>query len=224
MRTMIKKVRPSYSGGQQGYDFFESPHMICNASSHRGRFVDALVRFRKRSVGAAKVVVHEVERHGESVILDLLGKRVGQARKAAHRHTHRKVRPLDVGGRYQVHVRAAHDRGLYCTRADCGTVAALPFLCRRQRVGLNKLGEIGTSPTERVFDCRDVAEGAIRRDLNAVGEARSNVMDEGVARVSTTRPDQPRDRKFGLGINSGERPNIADAFLSGVPLLRWVAF
>ena len=71
----LLKLRPAGLLGQQGYDFFERPHMIANPCRHCWRFVDAPVRFLKRSVGAAKVVVHEVERHGVLVVLDLSWRR-----------------------------------------------------------------------------------------------------------------------------------------------------
>ena len=46
---------------------------------------------------APEVVVHEVQRDGVRVVLDLLAKAIGQAREAPHGHPHRQVLALDVG-------------------------------------------------------------------------------------------------------------------------------
>ena len=63
--------------------------MICKASFHsRGDsqcFVDA-----------AEVVVHEVQGHGMTVILNFLAESICQARKTAHSHAHCEVLPLNV--------------------------------------------------------------------------------------------------------------------------------
>jgi hypothetical protein len=47
---------------------------------------------------AAEVVVHEVQRDGGAVVLDLLGEGVGQAGESAHRHAHGQVLAPDVAG------------------------------------------------------------------------------------------------------------------------------
>ena len=45
---------------------------------------------------AYEIVEREVERKGVKMVLDLLGKGVGQPSETPHSHAHRKVRPLDV--------------------------------------------------------------------------------------------------------------------------------
>ena len=42
-----------------------------------------------------EVVEHDVQRHGMAEVLNLLAKRVGQPREAAHAHPHREVLALD---------------------------------------------------------------------------------------------------------------------------------
>ena len=48
-------------------------------------------------MNAAKVVVHEVKRQRSLVVDNLFRERIGQAREAAHGHTHGKILPLDIG-------------------------------------------------------------------------------------------------------------------------------
>ena len=46
---------------------------------------------------ANEVVVHEVQRHGVRVVLDLLAECVRQSREPAHMHPHGEVLAFDVG-------------------------------------------------------------------------------------------------------------------------------
>ena len=49
-------------------------------------------------MGTREVVVHEVDRHGRSVILDFAAEAIGQPGEAPHPHPHREVLALDVAG------------------------------------------------------------------------------------------------------------------------------
>lgn len=55
--------------------------MVCNPRFHRRTEA-------QRLVNPAEVVVHVVRGNRVPVIVDLLGKRIGQAREAAHVHSH----------------------------------------------------------------------------------------------------------------------------------------
>jgi len=55
-------------------------------------------RHPQRLVNPTEVVVHEVQRDGSAVILDLLGEGVGQAGEPTHGHPHGQVLALDVAG------------------------------------------------------------------------------------------------------------------------------
>ena len=65
--------------------------MICDSGLH-GR------RHSKRLVNPRKVVIHEVERHGVSLILNLLAEGIGQSGHPSHTHPHREILPLDKAG------------------------------------------------------------------------------------------------------------------------------
>jgi hypothetical protein len=68
------------------------PDVICESGFHRGG--DA-----RRLVDSAAFVVHEVKRHGPTVIVALLGKRIRKTREPAHFHPHSQVLALRGAGR-----------------------------------------------------------------------------------------------------------------------------
>jgi hypothetical protein len=57
------------------------------------------------------------------VVLDLLRKAVGQARKPAHGHPHREVLPFHVTGADMLQIRIAEDRNLFRGNEVCGAIA-----------------------------------------------------------------------------------------------------
>ena len=50
--------------------------------------------YAQRLVNPAEVVVHEMKRHGVTVIIDLLAEAVSQTREPPHRHAHGQVLAL----------------------------------------------------------------------------------------------------------------------------------
>ena len=72
-------------------DFFHAPNMVGNTRFHRRSNP-------QRLMNPGKIVVHKVRRHGVFEVFQLLWKRIRQARKPAHLHTHREVVPLCNAG------------------------------------------------------------------------------------------------------------------------------
>lgn len=66
--------------------------MIRDARFHRGGYA-------QRLMDAAEVVVHEMQRDGVRVVLDLLAEPVGQPCEAAHGHAHGQILAFNVGCR-----------------------------------------------------------------------------------------------------------------------------
>jgi hypothetical protein len=67
----------------------DRPGPLGNADRNsRGRFQCLVL--------AAQIVVGHVERHGRTVIVQLLRERIGEARKAAGAHAHREIAALHV--------------------------------------------------------------------------------------------------------------------------------
>lgn len=78
----------------------------------------------ERLMNLAEVVIHEMERNGMSVILDLLAEGVRQPSEAAHVHPHGQVLALDVTGRDMTGIRIASDRDALRSRFRPRTLAS----------------------------------------------------------------------------------------------------
>src|SRR6185295_20101522 len=74
---------------QKPDDLSETPSVVSQASRHRGSDP-------KRGVNPREIVVDEMHRAGEPVILHLLGKSICQSGKSAHLHSHRQILPLHM--------------------------------------------------------------------------------------------------------------------------------
>ena len=92
--------------------------MIRQASFHGWRNSQGLMN-------PTKVVVHEMQGHGMTVIFDLLRKPVCQARETAHTHAHREVLAFNKRCADMVRVRIAGDRSGAASNAGSRAVAAL---------------------------------------------------------------------------------------------------
>ena len=98
------------------------PEPFRHASGHRRADpIEALML-------TAEVVIHEVQRYAVSVVLDLLGKRIGQAGEAADRHAHGQIVALDVAGRDMGGVGLALDAALAGSDASGRAVPLLAVL------------------------------------------------------------------------------------------------
>jgi hypothetical protein len=75
---------------------------------------------------AAEIVVHEINREGVLVILNLLGVGVREAGKAPHGHPHRQILAFDVRRGNVPHIRLANDGGRLCPDARRGGCSASP--------------------------------------------------------------------------------------------------
>ncbi len=74
---------------------------------------------------AHEIVVHGVQRHGESVIIDLLRKGIRQPREAAHMHPHREIVQLDTGRADVVAIPPSFDCPLARARGGLHTSTSL---------------------------------------------------------------------------------------------------
>lgn len=92
----------------------------------------------------AKVVMHEVQRHGMAVILKFFAESVREARESAHPHPHGQVLPLHETGRDMLGVRVAADRGRAASDAGCRAIPAFAHV-GRCAVNLNQHAVVDVS-------------------------------------------------------------------------------
>jgi hypothetical protein len=157
----------------------------------------------------AEVVVHEVDRHGGSQVLDLLGEGVRQAGEPPHAHADGQVLPLNVTGAHQGRVGPPLDELLGAADALGRAVALLGLLGRP--VDLDQHG-VGCPATEGILNGREVHGVPVRRDLDPLlGAAAGEIPAEGRRCPAVPRADQERGAELGVRVDSDERPHVAVA-------------
>ena len=72
----------------------------------------------------AEVIVHEVDRYGMGLILDLFAEGIGQSGHPAHAHPHREILPFYKTCRNLSHIRIALDSQLACSAAVGRAIAS----------------------------------------------------------------------------------------------------
>lgn len=139
--------------GQERHDFFHVPNVVSDSSFHCRGNAQSLMN-------AAEVVVHEVERDGRDMVLNLLAECVGQPCETAHLHPHREVLPLDKAGGDVARFRIAGYRDALASDALGGAVLRLCLRIRSVDVHQHCVVNLGA---ER-FLCRiQVDPVAVRR-------------------------------------------------------------
>lgn len=155
---------------------------------------------------AAEIVVHEIERQRENVVVELLAESVGEPGEAPHRHTHREVVPLDVRGRNMLAVGNAGDAAFAGADARRGAVAA-----RNANLGavqLHKLRVIDAAG-ESVVNCLYIRLVAVCSKLDAIGEPVGEVVHE-LRRVTGITPaNEVGDDQLAIGVDGGPSPYVA---------------
>ena len=112
----------------------------------------------------AKVVVHKVQGHGMSVVLNLLAESVCKARKTAHPHAHRQILPFDKRSADVLGVGIAADRGR--AASDAGRRAIAAFVqAGWHPVNLDQHTVVNVC-AKGIFDGIHVNPMAVRGELN----------------------------------------------------------
>src|SRR5436190_2003008 len=104
--------------GQKSYHFLQRPNVVGKPSRHRRGDPERLM-------DTDEVVMDEVNRHGQPVVLELLGEGVRQAGEPAHGHPHREVAAFNVGRAHERYVRVPADLLLAGANHLTGAVFAL---------------------------------------------------------------------------------------------------
>lgn len=141
--------RTLYANSQK--HFLNCPHVIGDSRFHRGRAAKCLVN-------PAEVVMHAVNRHCVSMVLDFLGESIGKAGEPSHTHAHCEILALDIGRADLSPAGATHNPYPLAASADRGTVTSFLLACR---IGFNEHCVINLR-TERAFNCLKINLQAIR--------------------------------------------------------------
>ena len=117
----------------------------------------------------AEVIVHEVDRYGMGLILDLFAEGIGQSGHPAHAHPHREILPFYKTCRNLSHIRIALDSHLARPTAISRAIACRALIWRCI-IDFVQHGEIHIVP-ERMFNGCQIGPVSIRRELYSMGQA-----------------------------------------------------
>ena len=161
---------------------------------------------------AHEVVVHVEQGDRVSMVFNLLAERVGQARKAAHVHTHRQVLPFDVGRADVLRVRRPGDVLGNAAKALGRAVAG--FSVRGRTVNLIQHRVVDVA-AERILDGSEIHPVAIRRQLDAVRQTIRHIAQKVSGATRIAQADEPRQDQLALRLDGHERPDVADLAVGG---------
>ena len=162
---------------------------------------------------ADEIVVGREQRDGVGVVLDLLGKGVRQPGEPVHVHSHGEVRPLHVGRGDVLHVGVALDAGLLDPGAFGRAVAARG--AGRRAIQFHELGVVDIGP-EGAFHGLQIGPVAVAGELDAVGEAGRQIVDEPLGALAVPAADEPRSDELRVRVERGPRPGVPGALGSGL--------
>jgi len=150
--------------------------------------------------------MHEVQRDGVLVVVELLRERIGQAREAAHRHTHGQVLSFNVAGRGVGLVWLTGDYVDFRTDDLRRAIAALSLGCITINLDKHCIVDVRA---ERAFNRFEVGAMAVSRELDAVSKAIAQIGDELSGGESITATYGIGGDQLGICADGGPGPNIA---------------
>lgn len=189
----------------QGDDISKRPRLLRDASRDSRGCLESLM-------DANTIVVHVEQRNHIDMILDLFREGVGKAGKAAHRHPHGEVLPLDMAGGDEQRIGRPENLYFLATIAGGRAVALLRF-----RIVAKILDEL------RVVDliCKGINDRihvefkTIACELNPARQALRQIADELSGASGVTLPHKPGNRQLGLRIDCYPSPYVARYTLGG---------
>lgn len=131
------------------------PHMVCDASLHRGRDANT-------GMDSAEIIEREVKRKCCPVVLPLLAEAIRQTGESANRHPHGEVLALDMGRADSCGIGLPDNWDYLRAHHFSGRIAALAFRCCP--IHFDKPCEVN-AVMQRVADRADVGNEAISGDL-----------------------------------------------------------
>src|SRR5438270_3619199 len=172
--------------------------MIGNSGGHRWRDSQGLVN-------PSKIVVNKVDCHCRDMVLDFLGKGIGEARKAAHPHPHGEILAFNITGAYVLWVWiSAH---YFHVTADAAGRRILPLRFHRSAIDFLQSGEISIA-TKSTFDRFQVSAVTVCSDLNASSDTTGAIVHKFFCPTCIPAANQIADTEFCICVDSRPCPDI----------------
>jgi hypothetical protein len=158
-------------------------------------------------VNPAEVIKHEIQRQHVLMIVNFLGESVGEPSESPHVHPHGKILPLNVAGGYVVPVRVANEGSCHRSDALRWTVSRL---CAFRFVAIQlDQHRVVNLRSESHFHSGQVNAVSVGGQLNAIGEARSQVVHKVLRVPGIASANAPTRNDFGIRAKSRPRPYVA---------------
>jgi len=155
-----------------------------------------------------EVVMSEVQGQGALEVAELLGEGISQTGESTHLHPNGEVLTLNIRSGNELDFRAAHDRRrdrrLDAWWAIAGLSGSLRF------VQLDQLGEVHACAMPRLFYGITVGREAVRRELDATGQAVVQIEDKGPGRWGIALSDREGGDQLAVGVHRYEDILIAN--------------
>ena len=175
----------------------------------------------ERLVYPAKIVVRKMQGARQPVGFDFFGECICQPGESAHLHTHGELLPLDMAGGEKRRIWMTSDNSDGFADKFTRAVAALSA---RVSVDFNDLRKVDRGKRESGFYGHQVSAVAVRRELNAMSQARRQFAHQPIRGLGASIPDMPDRNQLGLGVNSNPRPDatpsVRPLFVRAIPLFR----
>jgi hypothetical protein len=169
-----------------------------------------------------EVVVGEVKTIRGPQVLPLFGKRIRQARHAAHAHSDREILTLHMRRANLRGVRVAHDWDLLRMRDIRRTVGALTF--RVLRVAFNQLREVA-AVAKGSGDRRDVRLKSIGADLKPLRRSRRpQTFDENIRGRLAAAAQGEIENELRIAFDSDEAVGFTGRIIMGLFGPLWPSF
>jgi len=163
-------------------------------------------RHAQRLVNPRKVVVQEMNRQREPVILNRLAKSVCQPGKAAHLHSDREIVPLRVTGANRGFVRDSKNCLFLCSGESVGAVFALSA---GVPVDFDQHAVINRPCQECRLYGHKVGVVAIGAQLHAIDKPPFEVAHEFVCALGCAVANEPSRNQFRFPVNGNPGPGVA---------------
>src|SRR3990167_4247049 len=199
-RLFLVAAEPAHEQTASRHQFGEVPYVIGDPCRHRRGHA-------QRPVNAAKVVVRHEQPDHRAKVRQLLREAVREPSKAAHLHSERQVVPLDAGRADAVPSRASLNALL--VHADDGwwTVATTPGVLFG--IDLCDLRVVNLAAVVLVNGIAVGGEG-VGTELDAAGNALTQLADEFVRRAQVTLADTDYRHQIGCRVDGDEGVSVSD--------------